>query len=356
MASSSDRDAGKGRLSSDDVARLSQEFAGLTAAQLPLAPGLRATAEEMPSGRLRSTLRALADSLDRGASVDEALAEQGKRLPAHLRGLVAVGSKTGKISEVLGRFVAFNHIGADLRRQLWIALAYPTLALTIAFVIFTYVCTTIIPSFEGIFRDFGINLPFITIAILNVSHAFALGWQFLLAFVVGVALIWLFLFVFLDQPHRRALAAWIPVLGPVWRNTSLAEFCHLLALLLESEVPLGDSLRLTGEGVGDTTIDTASRAAAVDVNGGLGLGFALRRQRVFPASLARLLTWAETHQSLPESLRMAGEMFESGARVQSGFVATFIAVFVIILIILAITSLVLGLFLPLITLISMLSG
>ena len=109
-----------------------REIAGLTAAGLPLAPGLRATAEEMPRGRLRSALESVADALDRGASVDEALAAQGAGLPAHLRGLIAVGTRTGKVSHVLGRFVAFNNVGADLRRQLLISLAYPLLSLAIA--------------------------------------------------------------------------------------------------------------------------------------------------------------------------------------------------------------------------------
>ena len=37
-----------GRLSNDDVVRLSEQIAELTAAGLPLASGLRATAEELP--------------------------------------------------------------------------------------------------------------------------------------------------------------------------------------------------------------------------------------------------------------------------------------------------------------------
>ena len=356
MANPFERDKGKGRMSDDEVARLSEQFADLTSAQLPLASGLRATADEMSRGRLWSSLRSVADDLDRGASVDEALAARGGRLPGHLRGLVAIGSKTGKIGEVLGRFVAYNHVGADLRRQLWIGMAYPILALSIAFGIFAYICTALIPSFENIFKDFGISLPPITIAVLNVSHLFAVSWWMLAEVVIGLLAIWVLAFVLLSGPTRRALLAGVPVVGVVWRNTSLAEFCHLLALLLESEVPLGEALRLTGKGVRDASIDAACVAAAHDVDGGLGFGQALARQPIFPKGLGRVLRWAEGHQSLPESLRMAGEMFEAGARVQAGFAGTVVAVFVVLSIMTAVVMLVLGLFLPLITLITRLSG
>lgn len=356
MANPFERDEGRGRMTDDEVARLSEEFADLTSSQLPLAPGLRATADEMRPGRLRSSLRSVADDLDRGVSVVEALDARGGRLPGHLRGLVAIGAKTGKIGEVLGRFVAYNHVGADLRRQLWIGMAYPLLALSIAVAIFAYICTALIPSFESIFRDFGISLPWLTIAILTVSHAFAVSWWMLVEVVIGLLAIWVLAFVLLSGPTRRALLAGVPVLGMVWRNTSLAEFCHLLALLLESEVPLGEALRLTGKGVRDASIDAACIATAHDVDGGLGFGQALARQPIFPTSLSRLIAWAEAHQSLPESLRMAGEMYEAGARVQAGYAGTVVAVFVILAILAVVVALVLGLFLPIITLIARLAG
>src|SRR5271166_3821697 len=44
---------------------------------------------------------------------------------------------------------------------------------------------------------------------------------------------------------ERSLATKIPVIGRVWRYTSWAEFCHLLALLLESQRP-GVDLRVGG--------------------------------------------------------------------------------------------------------------
>lgn len=356
MANQMDDREGRGRLSGDDVARLTGQVAGLTSARLPLAPGLRAAAEEMPRGRLRAALVSVSDRLDRGATVEEALAAEGSRLPGHLRGLVSAGAKAGKISEVLGRFVAFQDVGAELRRQLWIGLAYPFLSLAIAGAVLTFICSSLVPNFESIFRDFGVSLPWLTTAMLTVSHGFAASWRLVAVVLAGALAIWVLAFVVMSAPVRRALAGGLPVVGVVWRNTSLAEFCHLLALLLECEVPLGEALRLTGAGVRDAAVDGASNGVARDVDGGLGFAQALARQPVFPKSLAGLIGWAETHQSLPESLHMAGEMFEAGARVQGGFAGTVFAVVVVLSILVAIVVVVLGLFLPLITLITKLSG
>src|SRR5436190_10623006 len=107
-----------GRLSADDAARFSEQLAGLTSAGLPLGPGLRAAALEMGPGRLRSSLAAMARAVEAGASVEEAVEAQGGRLPAHLKGLVRIGSRTGRTGPVLGRFVASVNVGVDLRRRL----------------------------------------------------------------------------------------------------------------------------------------------------------------------------------------------------------------------------------------------
>ena len=43
---------------------------------------------------------------------------------------------------------------------------------------------------------------------------------------------------------------------------SLAEFCHLLALLVNGRLPMAEALRLTGQGVEDASIDQDCRQMA----------------------------------------------------------------------------------------------
>ncbi len=344
------------RLSDDDVARLSEQIASLTSAGLALAPGLRAAAEEMNRGRLRSTLYSLADAIDHGATVDEALASQGSRLPAHLRGLIAVGSRTGKIGLVLGRFLIFANVGAELRRRLAISLAYPLLALSIAAVILSFICSVIVPSFENIFRDFGVPLPGLTIVLIEIAHLFAMTWRAAVEVLIGLFILWLLFRLLLGRESRRTLLGGLPLIGFIWRQTSLAEFCHLLALLVESEVPLPEAIKLTGEGVQDAAIHRACSNMSHDVEGGMSLAEAVVVRPIFPKGLYRIIRWAEPAQTLPESLHMAGEMYEAGAKVHTGLAGTVFAVVTITAIIACIGLVTIGLFLPLITLITKLSG
>jgi type II secretory pathway component PulF len=356
MANPMEHGEASGRLSDDELVRMTEQIAHLTAAGLPLGPGLWATAEELPLGTLRSTLLSVSRALDAGASVEGALSAQGKRLPGHLRGLVQIGSRTGKISQVLGRFVEFLSVGTELRRRIAISMAYPIIALSVALAVMVFICSTLVGTFAEIYRDFGVPLPRITMALLAFSRLFTVRWEMVGEGLIGILILLLAGRFVLNDAARRSLVSGIPVIGAVWKNTSLTEFCHLLGLLLECEVPLGEALRLTSQGVRDSAIDRACGAMARDIEGGMSLADSIGRCRGFPRGLHQVLRWAEGHQSLPATLHMAGEMFEARARTQASFAGTVLFVIAVIAILFGVATMILGLFLPLITLISRLAG
>ena len=62
-----------GRLSGAETAELSRQIAGLAQAGLPLAHGLVALGEELPRGRLRRSMNELAETLESGVTLDQAL-------------------------------------------------------------------------------------------------------------------------------------------------------------------------------------------------------------------------------------------------------------------------------------------
>jgi type II secretory pathway component PulF len=346
----------KGRLTPAETARLTDQIASLTRAGLPLGPGLIALGEELPPGRFRRSLFDLAAALNKGAPLDSALDEQKDRIPPHLRGLVVAGLRSGQLGDILGRFSGYVSIGTELARKLWLSLAYPLLSIFAALTLFVFVNVVLVSQFETIFRDFGIPLPRVTIGMIMFSHALRTGWPALLTLGGMIAGLWLLGRLFLKPAMRRSVATKIPIVGSVWRFTSWAEFCHLLALLLETHLPLPDALRLTGEGVQNSDLDRACQLMANDVEHGRTLAESMGAHPHFPTGLPRLLKWAGDQNAIAEILHMAGEMYEARARGQATFAGTVMAVLSVIIVLWGIFTVIGGLMLPMITLISKLSG
>ena len=344
------------QLSRDDVLILAQHVAMLAASGLPLGPGLRATAEELERGKLRSTVSSLADAIDRGEPLDQAMLAQGENLPRHLQGIVLAGVRSGKLSHVLGRFVMLTNVGVEIRRKLWVSLLYPVMAMTIALCIMVFVFAYLVTSFTTIFRDFGVDLPGLTLLIIATSNFFVQQMPALVMAFVTVIVLYIAARIFLTTSVRRGLATHIPLLGKVWKSTAIAEFCHLLALLLECEIPLNVALGLTGVGVQNREIESACEGLKVEVEKGIPFSDAIKEFRIFPKGIARILKWAESHQGLPESLHMTGDILEARASVQATLAGSVFTILSVILIVFSVGTMVIALFLPLIRLISVLSG
>ena len=152
------------------------------------------------------------------------------------------------------------------------------------------------------------------------------------------------------------MAARLPILGPVWRWTSLAEFLHLLGLLLESDIPLSQAVTMAGEGVVDRAVRVNARALVRGLEGGESLATLIERRSYFPEGLGAMLAWAERHDCLPSALHMLAEMFEGRARSQASFSSTVFSVMTVLAILGGIAAVVVGCMVPLIQLINKLSG
>jgi type II secretory pathway component PulF len=348
-------DGASGRLTARDAADLSSQVAGLTRAGLPLAQGLQALSEELPRGRLKRSILDLAKTLERGTPLDQAVNGHDNHVPPHLRGLVAAGMRSGEMGDLLDRFSDHLRVGTELKRKLWLSLAYPVLTISIALTLFVLICVFVVSQFESVYGGFGIPVPAVTLALIAVARVVNSNWVSAGILITVCCCGLLAARLLCPRPLRRSLAARLPLVGAVWRSTSLAEFCHLLALLLESRLPLPEALRLTGEGVEDADINAACGRLANQVESGRSLAESMAERELFPVGLPRLLRWAESHKSLPEVLHMAGSMLEARARSQATFVGIVLN-FLCVLLIFSLALIVPALVVPLITLISRLSG
>ncbi len=348
-------DGARNGLSSAQAGELSRRIADLTGAGLPLSAGLAALSEELPRGRLRRSMTELADALDSGVPLAAAVEIQQERIPPHLRGLVIAGVRSGRLGDILLRFSTYTGFANDLKRRLVLSLAYPLLTLAIAIALSIFVSTFVVAQFEHIFRDF--NLPLAGLVRMVISVAHVINVACLPVGAVAAVLIFVVLAarLFLKPASQRSLSTQLPLLGWIWAPTRHSEFCRLLALLLESRSPLPEALRLTGEGIQDSGMERACGIMANEVESGRSFALAMSKLRRFPPGLPRLLGWAEKKMTLPEVLQLAGALFETQARSQATLVGMIVTV-ACVLNVLALAMIIPVLFLPLITLISALSG
>ncbi len=352
QADESKKPRDRGRPMGDaEGASIAGELSGLVASGLPLPEGLRALAEELGHRRAAAVLRQLAERIEGGASLEEALETVGDQLPRHVRGLIEAGATSGTLGQVLEGYVDLQRDQAELRRRMWLAVAYPLLLLGLLAGLFVFFGAVLAPGFHEVFMDFEAKLPFMTELFF---WFFPVGVWYTLGLLV--ALVGLFLFALFGPAPRwmRLCVFEIPVFGPFCRWSRLMPFARLMALFIEQGTPLPEALRLTAAGLPDRHLAAGCLRAAEEVSSGRSLGEGLAAAGTFPPSALPLFDWGDRFGSLSVAFRFVADSFQGRTRFQVELMHV-IALPAVMLVVLLAGLNILALFLPLIRLIETLS-
>jgi general secretion pathway protein F len=321
---------------------------------LPLAAGLRALGSELPSRRGRRALVTISKRLERGVSLDDAVAGQLDIVPSHLRVLLRAGLNTGRLGELLEHYLHYARTSLDTRRRSILALFYPMLLILVTVMVVGAMIAFVVPPFEDIFKDFGMELPDLTLAVLWLSKAIG-GWR--LAILPVLLLTIVFAWVLAGRiagPLQRQWLYHVPALGRMIRLSAISRFCHLLAIGLDHRLPLTEALLLAGKGTDDAYIGRSTQRMADELSDGHSLGHAASKHRMTP-EIAHVFEWEGHDDSFCDVLRATGDICAAQARVQSGLIRILIEPLAVFGVAVAVGVVAIALLMPMFKLLSALS-
>jgi type II secretory pathway component PulF len=191
---------------------------------------------------------------------------------------------------------------------MWSALAYPSTVLTLLALWIIFVAEVLVKNFEQIFEDFEVDLPPITVAVIEGSK----NVPWLAGVVAGVILAVLVSIRWLGRSRIISeILTSLPLIGRMWRDRGVFEFADRLSLLLEHNVPLPQSLKLTASGLANGSFIAAAHDSAQLAEAGLSLADCVDRVNIFPATLRPILAWGDRVSSPAEALRCAADWFRT---------------------------------------------
>ncbi|HIJ65485.1 MAG TPA: type II secretion system F family protein [Candidatus Hydrogenedentes bacterium] len=298
-----------------DVALFNEQLLAITKSGLPLVPSLRAAAQDLRRGRLKTAIESVRTCLETGATLEEAVAQHRHSFPAVYASVIRAGERAGNLPGVLARMAHYSARMIETRHKLQEALAYPALVLIAASAVFTFLLIKVVPVYSAIYAEFGKPIPRVTsfwlaLARFGEAHALALSAAplLLVAALAGLNLL----------AKRSDGAArtrdWgllhVPVLGAMFAAAARGRFSHTLAVLLSSRVPVQDGLELAGAASGNALLDQAARRAAHYVAAGDTIADALSKSAAFPHTFCWMVATAEERGDLEDVLLELAESCE----------------------------------------------
>jgi len=343
-------------LSHDEAIEITGRIADVATARLPLASGLRAMSEEVPSRKLRRFLGDISRRIEAGESLDSIFQEPGAHLPRNLGGLIQAGIQTDQLGMLLEQFLDHEREALDRRRQTLLALAYPVVLVVASGLILFCISLWIVPGFKQIFEDFGVELPGMTLlAFLFADFVLAFGiWVFPLLVLLGV-MAWAVIRQGGGRRLWRRLIWLTPLFGPLVRYSALSSFCHYLAMLVDHRVQLPKALRLAGLAANDAVLASAGQALSARVEEGEPIEQAVSPIAEFPSELLHVFRWANEPAAFRDALYAARQTFDIRARYQSTLIANICEPVAVLGTAMCVGFVILALFMPLVKLLNDLS-
>lgn len=329
-----------------DFLILNQQFNTLIKAGLPILRALDLLAERASSPRLRPVISQIRDRVREGKSLSEAVTEAGVFSKVYSTAILA-GEKSGNLSGVLDYYIAYQRVSTGVRKRILATLVYPTLLITVACVVVTYLVTVVIPKFALLYQDMKVELPTPTRILIALTVSYR--W-YVVGAIAAVFLTALGIFAW-SRSEEGGMAVdrikfRMPVVGETILKFQVAQFTRTLSTLLTGGTPLVAGLQTAGDAIESKLLRGTISSATQKVREGESLHSALSSTGIMPELALDMIEVGESSGALAPMLTSVAEFYEEEVNLRLSAMVSLIEPGILIFMGLFVAFILVSLYLP----------
>jgi type IV pilus assembly protein PilC len=303
---------GQKRVNAGELAIFSRQLATMITSGMSILRALYVLEWQTENKFLKETIVAVRKDVEAGLSLSDSLARHPKVFNPLFVAMTQAGEAGGVLEDALLRVADQLEKDASLRRQIKSAMVYPILVIIFAVGVMMALVAFLVPVFEGVFKQFGGELPSITKVSVFLSHAVTGYWWliFLLAGGTAVAFIkwkkssW-------GRPQWDHFRLRIPMkIGTIVQQVAVARWSRTLSSLTSAGVPLLLALDITGRTGGNVAVEEAMDGVIASVKRGGTIAAPLAQAPIFPVMVTHMVGVGEETGALDTMLDKIAEFYE----------------------------------------------
>ena len=333
------------KVSTRDKSFFSNQLSLMLESGLQLSAGIRILKNQTTNQYFRTVLTEVLNDLEQGKRFSESLARFPGVFNRVYVNIVHSGESSGKLDNVLSELGSQLSQDSDFTSKLKNAMIYPVILLIGIVSVALFASVKLIPSLTEVFNESEVNLPWATQLLIGFS-AFMLGnWLWL---VIGIVVIVILLVYFLKTPAGEMLIHQLLIREPtkLFLNLYLLRFCRVFGSLLNSGVPIIDSLQITSEVVGNDALREELRYSATQLEKGVPLSLPISESKYFPYFLSQMLLVGEKTGKTDQILLNLAKYFEKETTMRIDNLQTIFEPVIIVVLGIAVAILVFAVILP----------
>ena len=352
-----------GKVRRKHLTLFTRQLSTLQDAGLPLLRSLQILEGQQKPGLLKSILSQVSEDVEGGTTLSDSMAKHPKAFDRLYCKMVNAGEIGGVLDIILQRLANFMEKAQRLRRRIIGAMIYPAVVITVAVVIVTGIMYFVIPKFQDIFNDFEVELPGLTIWLINTSKWVAGSEGQTIPGAVWILgspfLVWLFFTLIRKTGPGRAVTdivrIKIPVIGGLVKKTSVARFTRTLGTLISAGVPILEAIMITRDTSGNYVFEKALTKVHDSIREGETFAGPLRESKVCDALVVNMIDVGEETGDLDAMLMKIADNYDEEVDVAVQSMLSLLEPLLVVVLGVVVGTIVLALFLPLVRMIESVS-
>ena len=345
-----------GKVKAKQLCTFTRQLSTLQDAGLPILRSLRILESQAKPGPLKNSLIGVIEDVESGNTLSEAMAKQPKAFDNLYVNMVKAGEAGGALEVILQRLAEFKEKSQSLKRKVQGAMIDPAAVLLVAGVIVGGIMYFIIPKFKEIFEGFDVELPEITVLLINMSTWVVDFWY--LIPTIPISFILLIKIIRKNKTGAYILdriALKIPLMGAIISKSTVARTARTLGTLISSGVPILEALAIARDTAGNEVFRKAFEHIQSSIREGETMAVPLKETRITDDLVVNMVDVGEETGALDNMLYKVADVYEEEVSVLIEGLVNLLEPIMTVVLGIIVGFIVIALFLPLVKLLNELS-
>jgi len=260
--------------------------------------------ETADSSKIKNLMQELYESIKNGNLFSESLAKRPEIFKPTYIGLIAMGEKTGNLSNSFLNIVEDIKWNIEIRRKTRKAVLGPLFGIILMFAVLGIMTAVVVPKVTGFLAAQSIGLPFLTVALISFSNFVQNYW---LLIITTPPTIWAIMRILGNFPKFSVkidyLKLKIPIFGPIITKIESAKFCQFFAMTFKSGLGVLECLDSSSVTLKNKAIKSAISFVRQQVSDGQSLSGSISATKFFPNLVVRMFKVGEESGNMEGSLK-----------------------------------------------------
>lgn len=289
------------RIKRKDIIEFSSNLSVMLRAGIPLLTALSDIIDTVENIYFRQRIIGIRRMVELGSRFSDAISAHKEIFPDILVRLVIVGEETGALDRSLSDVATHLQKMEDLSASIKRALIYPIFAIVTTTGALLFWLTYVLPKVIAVFKEMNIVLPLPTRLLIHMSNFSQSYWYLILISPVALFMV---IKILRQKKETRyyidLVKIKLPVMKHIIYNKLLALFSEQLRILTIAGITINRSFEIIANVIGNDVFRIAIEESLQDIAGGSRISDALRKHKVFPPIVTRMVYIGETSGTLDE--------------------------------------------------------